>query len=331
MNRRERVIRAIEFDGPDRIPTYHYFYPEVLLRHGEWVEKMTRKFASDFGFGYLNTKYEWILGRKRRYIDEWGCTWFKKKRGLEGQVKGHPLSEWERLGTYRFPILLDLKEGYVLGSGGNLFERMQWLRGYRNLMVDLISERREMFVLRDKIVEYNIDLIDRSLESGVDGMIFSDDWGTQSRLMINPALWRKIFKPAYYRMFKDVHKGGAHVFFHSDGYIMDIIPDLIEIGVDVLTEIQLEVNGIDELGQRFGGKVCFEGGLDEQRILPWENTEKVMEHTKDAIKTLGCYDGGHIAGAAIGPDVPISNAEAVYEVIKKYGRYPKRIDLIERA
>lgn len=323
MNSRERVIRAIEFEGPDRVPVTHSVLPAALLKYGEKLERIFRKYPSDFGYGYTYTKGQWLLSKKRRYVDEWGCLWVKIRRGLQGQVKGHPLADWKALETYQFPKPPDSRRGYICGSGGILFERMQWLRGFENLMIDLITRRRETYVLRDRIVDYNLQVTKRFLESDVDGIGFGDDWGAQDRLMIKPSLWREFFKPAYKRMFDEVHKAGVYVHFHSDGYIMDIIPDLIEIGVDVLNP-QLPVNDIDELGEKFGGKLCFIAGLDRQKILPWGKPEEIVRHAKHAIKALGCYDGGYIGGGEINLDVPLANVEAMYKAFREYGRYPIR-------
>ncbi|MBC8275597.1 MAG: DUF3830 family protein [Chloroflexi bacterium] len=108
-----------------------------------------------------------------------------------------------------------------------------------------------------------------------------------------------------------MHKAGAHVWFHSDGYIMDIIPDFIEIGVDVLNLNQLNLNGIDEIGERFGGKVCFFGGLDQQRILPFGSVEEVERHVKHIIQTLAGYEGGYIAVAPLWDIMVVYGPEAI--------------------
>jgi len=296
-----------------------------MFKYGKRLERIFREYPSDFGYGDIPSTYPsqaYFLHGKKRYIDEWGCEWHMIKRGVLGQVKGHPLEDWDALKTYQFPEPPKLERGYIIGSGGNLFERMQWLRGFENLMVDLITKRKEVYTLRDKIVEYNLEVIKISLEYDVDGISFADDCGTQNGLMINPSLWREFFKPSYKRMFDEVHRAGKHVLFHSDGYIMDIIPDLIEIGVDVLWETELRVNGIGALGEKFGGKICFAGNLDTQRILPFGNTEDVKKHVIHAIQALGSYDGGFIGIGEIHDDVPLRNVKAMFKAFKKYGRYP---------
>jgi uroporphyrinogen-III decarboxylase len=244
------------------------------------------------------------------------------QKGILGQVKGHPLEDWNALKTYRFPRPPKLERKYLTGSGCNLFERMQWLRGFENLLIDLVTKRKEVYYLRDEIIRYNLEVIRESIEFDVDGISFSDDWGTQNGLMIRPSLWREFFKLAYKKMFDEVKKAGKHILFHSDGYIMDIIPDLIELGVDVLWEAELQVNGIDVLAEKFGGKICFLGNLDTQRILPFGSVEEVKNHAIHAIQALGNYDGGFIGDCEIHPDIPLCNVRAMFEAFMKYGKYP---------
>ncbi|MBO3802862.1 MAG: hypothetical protein JTT11_03150 [Candidatus Brockarchaeota archaeon] len=323
MDSRERVIRAIEFDLPDRIPITNAALPAAFSKYGGRLGRIFASYPSDFGANRPPSTYPeqaYFTGRRKTYVDEWGCEWSMIRRGIMGQVKGHPLSELGALETYRFPRIPEKK--YSLGDGGNLFERMQWLRGFENLMVDLVAGRKEAFLIRDEIVKYNLELAKRSIEIGADGICFADDWGTQRGLMISPPLWRKFFKPAYGRMFGEVKKARKHVFFHSDGYIVDIIPDLIELGVDVLAEAELQVNGIDSLAAKFGGRVCFLGNLDTQWILPFGSAEDVKRHALHALSALGCHDGGFIGDFEVHPDIPLSNVRAAFEAFAKYGRYP---------
>ncbi len=126
-------------------------------------------------------------------------------------------------------------------------------------------------------------------------------------------------------MFDAVHKAGAHVWFHSDGYFINIIPDLINIGVDVLNVNQLSLNGLDEIGERFGGKICFFGGLDSQWILPFGSVKEVEHHVRSVFQALASYEGGYIAvplSGGGGYDMPLVNLKVVLGTFEKYGTYP---------
>ena len=346
MNSRERVMKAIEFGGPDRIPIItwrtegfdYWLGYKGHERYRSQIEKILEEYPGDVY--YVDTP--WIgqgaygpdIGSETP--DEWGTVWTILEVGCI--ETGNPLADWGRLDTCQFPdplfyvppeakeaVRRHRNEEYVyVGTFGGYFQQMASLRGFENLMVDLITGPRELFILADRLLEYFLQLIGKWAEIGVDGMFFGDDWGTQERLMIRPSLWREFFKPRYEEMFDAVHQAGAHVWLHSDGYIMDIIPDFIEIGVDVLNVNQLSVNGIDELGERFGGKVCFLGGLDQQRILPLGSVEEVERHVKRVVQALAGYGGGYIAVALSGggADTPFANLKAALDAFTKYGTYP---------
>jgi len=323
LNSYERVVRAIEFDGPDRIPITHgWVAPAALCKYGSRLRRIFTKYPSDLGdyeIGGSLTDASYIGGE-----DEWGCVWEVIREGIIGQVKKHPLADWRALETYLLPKPQKPERRYRIGSGGNLFERMQWLRGFEKLMMDLITRRKELYILRDRIVNYNLEMAKISLESGVDAIAFGDDWGTQNRLMISPSLWREVFKPAYKRMFDTVHKRGAHVYFHSDGYVLDIIPDLIEIGVDIFNDDDLPINDVDKLGERFGGKICFASGGLIQSTFAAAKREEIVIEAKRIMSALGSHDGGYIAGCQMLEDVPLTNVETLYKTFWKHGRYPIR-------
>ena len=194
---------------------------------------------------------------------------------------------------------------------------MFYLRGMKKLFIDVMIGREEVYKLRDRILEYILKRIEKWTALGVDGIQFRDDWGTQYKPMIRPSLWRKIFRPAYYEMFKAVHDGGAYVHFHSDGMIQPIIRDLVEIGADVLN-LQLSTMNISELGQEFGGHVCFLGGFDRQLILPKGSVEEVTAHALEIIEALGKFNGGYIGGGEVGADVPLENVEAMLRTFWTY-------------
>jgi uroporphyrinogen-III decarboxylase len=163
-------------------------------------------------------------------------------------------------------------------------------------------------------------VIERSLRLGVDGIGFGDDWGTQTQLMISPRLWREFFKPRYKKMFDLIHSAGAHVYFHSDGMTLEIVPDLIEIGVDVLNP-QFSCLDLKALAQISGGKVCIATDLDRQFVLPFGTPEEVREHVREVVKTLWHPHGGIIGRGEIGPDVPLENAEAMFQAFREFGVY----------
>jgi len=337
MDSKERVIRCIKFECPDRIPiSYEGIYQAAFERYGNNLSEILKKYPSDFassGFSPVGVYRHEIPSenpRIKKFVDEWGCIWVKIYVGLEGQCVGHPLSDWDLLDKYEFPNPPHFKKiserdpsKYIVGWGPTLFERMQQLRGFQSLLIDIMKKRKEVRVLIDKILEYNLEFIRRLVETDVDAVSFADDWGTQNGLIINPEIWRDLFKPAYERMFKEVHRAGKHVFFHSDGKVNEIIPDLISCGIDVFYP-QFGILEIEEWDKICGGKVCIMASIDVQRIFPFGRPEEVSHYCKKVIETLASYDGGFIFAPEISWGIPLINIETAFKTFWKYGKYPKR-------
>jgi uroporphyrinogen decarboxylase len=333
-------MRAVEFEGPDRVPTMHQVFPGAFKAHGDKLRKILRQYPDDFvwesvfGMSHVDPRY-----RKGTFVDEWGCVWENRLEGVSGLVVQNPLKDADSLDSLVVPDPFEVcpggidlfdKIGKALKNAQEekysqvdylcLFERMQWLRGYVKLMTDFLANPSFVENLISKIVGYNLERIKRWNEMEVDAVYFGDDWGTQKGLMISPATWRKFFKPAYEEMFDLVHKGGKHVSFHTDGYTLDIIPDLIEIGADILN-VQSSIMGNKNLGEKFGGKVCFRSDLDRQRILPFGTPGAVRLHVMEIYEAFAKENGGLIAAGEIIQDVPLDNIVAMYEAFKEFAYY----------
>ena len=268
--------------------------------------------------------------------DDWGCGWLWNTPDYMGQAVAHPLSDWAALEGFRPPDPMTGEEGvrsmeeavrqdghrrFVFADGGELFQRMFFLRGFEDLLVDLLEDRPEVYALRDMVLTFDLKRIERWLETGlVDGIIFRDDWGSQSALMVRPDIWRKAFKPAYKRIVEAIHSGGACASFHSDGAIGEIVPDLVEIGWDELNP-QAHLMDVEDLGRRFGGRVCFRADIDRQRTLPMGTPEEVRALVERFFNAFGRFDGGYVGWGEMSSDVPIANGEAMLKAM--FGlRYP---------
>lgn len=334
MDSRERVMRAVEFDGPDRIPNGCYWLPGAIDRYGDELEALFREFPKDF-HQFVATFSSYVGYKEGVNVDPWGCVWKNINPGVLGRIIEHPLSDWENLSQYELPDpsdLVDFREleksirdsghdRYILGDSENFFERLHWLRGYEKTLIDLVTKSKELRELTDLLFQLKMRFIKLWLELDVDAVYFLDDWGTMRGLMIDPELWREHFKPLYKRMFDLVHRAGKHVFFHSDGYVLDIIPDFIEMGVDALN-IQVRLIGAEKIGKRFGGRICILADIDRQGILPFGTEETVKAHVKEIIQAFSGFDGGLISWGEIGPDVPLTNARSMLETFSRHGRYP---------
>lgn len=192
------------------------------------------------------------------------------------------------------------------------FERLQFLRGTENVMMDLGLGSSELEELLMMIHKFNLREIELWAQTAVDAIFFQDDWGSQHNLLISPQMWRERFKPIYQEYCSVIKSAGKLVFFHSDGHIMPIIPDLIEIGVDALNA-QLFCMDIEKIGAQFRGHITFWGEIDRQAVLPFGTPQEVEAAVKRVRSALEVDSGGVIAWCEWGNDVPRENIEAAYK------------------
>lgn len=337
MNGKERMIRAMTMTGPDRIPRRDLSdlaWTSVHKEYGKVLYELYKRYPSDVLFPRSRDERDpdaelVPVGETR--VDRWGVRWGRAREDEIGYPVEYPLVDWANLNDYEFPepmwddfdridgvIRQDGGEHYVLVDGGTLFQTMWRLRGMENVFLDLIEQREEIYALRDRIVSsWILPRIERWGTVGVDGIFFRDDWGSQQHLMIRPSLWRSCFKSAYKRIVDAAHQAGAFFHFHTDGMVRDIIPDLMEIGVD-LVNIQGALIGIQALGQEIEGQICVEGDIDRQFILPEGTVEKVEAHVKEYIEALGAYNGGFAAYLHVSYNVPLANVEAALRTLWEY-------------
>jgi uroporphyrinogen decarboxylase len=157
-------------------------------------------------------------------------------------------------------------------------------------------------------------------KAGVDAVFFGDDWGIQERLMINPKLWRELFKPWYKKFFEITHAEGLHVWFHSCGNVLDLVEDLIECQVDLLNPLQPQAMDLNNLAQKFRGRLSFHGGIDCQRTLPQGTPEAVRREVQERSRLLSTTVGGYVGGPSttIMPETPLENIIAMCEAFQEY-------------
>lgn len=335
MNSRERVTRAIHFQGPDRPPISHAILPSAQYHYGEALKKITDAVPEDFGWRLLpdlppeKLPPMYKAGFNR---DEFGTLWHVTEQGRCGIPVEFPIAaNWENYLDYKWPVFSAGVPRYRLYSGhmsGNseeyyarggwivFFEQMQQLHGFNATLMDLAEDRREIYRLRDDLLRFNLEWLDRWLAYPYQGLHFADDWGSQTSMLISPGKWRSFFKPVYAAMFSKVKAARLDVRFHSDGNILAIIPDLIELGVDVLN-CQCSLIGLEKL-KPFAGQVAFRTDLDRQHVLPFVSPEEVKRYIRNLFDSIGTPQGGIIACGEIIEDVPLANIAAMYEAFLEY-------------
>jgi len=214
----------------------------------------------------------------------------------------------------------------MIAFGGNLLEWGQYLCRMDQFLIDLVANRKKAEALLDKLVEMHLENLEKILEA-VDGFVqiiqMGDDLGTQLATEISPALYREVFKPRQRLIFETVKKRSSlHLFLHSCGSIVDLLPDLIEVGVEIINPVQTSARGMEpgRLKREFGRDLTFwGGGCDTQKVLPLGTVGEIDAQVKERIETFA-PGGGFVFTQVhnIMPHVPPRNIVAMYDAVKKY-------------
>lgn len=202
----------------------------------------------------------------------------------------------------------------VVGYGYGLLESAWIVRGYENFFSDLLLEPAFSDELLDILLERHLELLDELVKLPSDGIIFSDDYGDQRGVIIGPTLWRQYIKPRLARLYARVHAAGKIAFQHTCGCVFDIVPDLIDIGLDVLQSLQPEAMAVYEIKRRYGRNIRLWGGLGTQHLLPFGTPQEIRAEAERLRRELGA-GGGYVftSSKPVMREVPIANAVAMLE------------------
>lgn len=204
----------------------------------------------------------------------------------------------------------------VISFGLGLFERSWALRGMEDALMDIVGHPAFYEALLDRLAAHQMEIVDRLLELPVDGILFADDWGYQDGVMIGPDRWRRMFKPRYAQLYRRVRQAGKYVLTHCCGSIASIMPDLIEIGLDVYQSVQPEAkdNNPYDLKRKHGDRIAFWGGLGSQSVIPFGTPREIRAEVDRLCREMAAGGGYILAPAkALQPDTPTANAAAVVE------------------
>jgi hypothetical protein len=333
MNSRQRVRQAIEMKGPDRVPIMHGTLPGAVARHGKSLEALYQRYPEDVVHVGKATFGEFGPSIDEPSRDPWGCLWVRPSDEHKGRVTHHPLADWDALDDYQPPNLaddetIDAVVGRLEADGGRRYavaeaytfwQRMYYLHGFKATVTDLLLQPGRTAQLRDMVLDALLQRLERlAALPQLDAVRFCDGWGTQRALLIHPGLWREFFKPAYATMFDVVRRSGKHVWMHCYGMIEEILPDLIEVGVDVLN-LQSSLMDRRRLRTLFSGRICVLGEVDRQWTLPRGTPDDVRADVRADVDTFATPAGGLIAHGKVGGDVPLENIEAMLDEMARYG------------
>jgi uroporphyrinogen decarboxylase len=325
---RELVRRTLEFRAPARVPRQLWLLPWASLHYPREAAALVTRFPDDIlscpPFLLRPCRTEGNRYLPGTYVDEWGCTFTSVQAGIIGQVKSPLVTAWSRIDAVRPPVeALDLDverinafcrqtDRFVLsGCCPRPFERLQFLCGAERIFVGLAKRVPELRVLLRTIHDFYTQELEAWARTDVDGLMIMDDWGGQQGMLISPVVWHDLFKPLYADYIDIAHRHGKSLWMHSDGHILDILPDLIELGLDAIN-CQVACMGAAVLGERLGGRITFWGEVDRQHVLPTGTRADVWAAVRE-MKAALYRDGGVIAQCEFGPGANPDNIAAVFE------------------
>jgi uroporphyrinogen decarboxylase len=335
MTSKERVKKALRFEKADRVPRFIWLGAEtrrrLMERYNVSSLQLDFKLGNDIlqAWVSINGEMEREAEQGATFVDEWGITWLKD--GIYNSVVRHPLKDlsYAEIEKYPFPdpyepnrykylkeILVKYGEEYFIGAdvSGSLFEPAYHLRGMEDLMVDMLTGDETAGIILDKIMDFTLKTALECVRLGVDWIWLGDDLGSQQNMLMSPELWREYFKPRMAKIIAEIkrERPDIPVAYHSCGSMSPVIPDLVEIGVNVLNPIQESAAGMNqrEIKEKYGTKLALMCGLDTQTFLIKATANEVKAELARLERDLG-GNGGYILAAShhIQPDTPIENIE----------------------
>ena len=333
MNSRERVRRAIHFQGPDRLP--HYL-PDGKENDILWL--WTER-APDL--------QPWSdCDEHQQRMDAWGVTWERVNAETFGEVVKWPV-EITRQAEYHFPeenhwaYFSDVRAKiqannqacnpkYCLGVPGfcSLNEGTHNIMGLTNMFLAYYNHPDDLKTLIGRLAEQQRQSIRQLAECGCDGVMGYDDWGLQNRLMVKPQFIEEFFMPHYRANWGLAHDLGMEVWLHSCGDIIDILPQFVDAGLDVIQMDQQENMGLENLNKRVGGQLAFWCPVDIQKTMVDGSIENIVAYVKCLVATLGSHNGGLISMAYSTPEAVHHTPEklaAMCAAFREFGLYPSNL------
>jgi uroporphyrinogen decarboxylase len=346
MKPRERVEMALNHEIPDRCPMQISFTPEFAGRLGKDMALQGKSLHNPHGGGntyelerslgedMLLTSVGWANSYyqdDKPYTDEWGVGWEIHPYetpfgpGSYTEIAAHPLADDSAIQDYHPPdpnrpelyeasaqMIRDFKADYwIVGvTVTTIFETAWALRGLEQMMLDMVMTHELADHLLDIPYHYHLTAAKKLVELGVDMVWTGDDIGSQNQMMISPRMWRKYFKPRmanFVSTLKTINPA-VKIAYHTDGNVEPVIPEFIEIGIDVLNPIQPASMDPAKIKKEYGDQLCFWGTIDEQQTLPFGTPDDVAKEVRQRLETIG-YDGGLILAPThhVQLDTPLEN------------------------
>lgn len=356
MNSKERVLKAVAHLSTDRVPVDYWSRSDVTNKLVSYLslnseEELYKRLAIDFrkipinmhdpifekkATGILNGR-KYIIYDDGRFEDEWGIIkCLGSDRVYERWISGPfvttkdinsftwpDLNSFDSVQTLRTRVLAYQNRFALMGRIDLPFKICWHMRGFENYLCDMTLDPIFAKNLLKRIAIYQKEKGMRFIRAGIDIVGIYGDVGMQDRVLVNPSAWREIEKPVLAEMIKAFKEENPNIliFFHSDGNIMELIPDIVEIGVDIINPIQPECMDLVEIKKKYGNQITMHGTISLQKTLPKGSVEDVKHEIYERIKTCG-KNGGLIICPSnrFQNDIPLENIVAMYDAVLDYNK-----------
>ena len=344
------LLKAMYFKKPAWVPCRIHILPAAWLKHREALEDLVLrhpKVFPQFKKGSVDYNSDGFAPlAKGPTTDRWGTVWGSTARGMSSHVIDVPLANWDAFDEWRKNVPDPLTEGDSgpgpdwdaeakhlsdnkgwgnIGWAGILnhgffFMRLTYLRGFENLLMDFAVDDPKVHELIAILEDYCVTVTRKHIECGTEAAFFAEDLGMQTSLPISPEMWRKFVKPSYEKIMGQCRDRDIPILMHSDGHILEIIPDLVDVGVTMINP-QIRANGLAGLVEVAKGRVGIDLDLDRQ-LFPFATPAGIEAHITEAFEALYMDEGGLVLTAECAPDVPLENIEAICITMEKLCNLP---------
>ena len=345
---RNNYLKAVRFESPDFIPMFFAINPACWHHYDQnALEDLMEEHKFLFPnykrpVGFFIPEYGLDQRKNAPYKDFWGCVWETADDGITGSVHIHPLESWNDFDNFKAPdpetcngmfkvnwndikkSVEHTKKNNLITFGGlphgHTFLRLQDIRGYVNLIMDMADDEPRLHKLINMLSDFNLEIIKKWVYINPDIIMYPEDLGMQVGPMLSPDQFRKFIKPVYQRLMKPAREKGMLVHMHSDGDIRDLIDDIIDGGVQIIN-LQDLVNGIDWIKGKLAGKICIDLDIDRQKITVHGSPKDIDKLIREEVEKLGSKKGGLTMVFGLYPGTPIENVKAVMDAMEKYAGY----------
>jgi len=318
------LIESIKMQSPSEIPVGVGMLPAMWKKYGAELQRIVDEYPQFFGGRKVDYEHpETYIGgtyAAGEHVDEWGCVWSNIDDGMEAYVTGHPVKSEDDVFALKIPANRDGRLPH-----GFMYLRLLDLCGFELAMTMFAEEDEAIDTLISKVLEYNMYQIDAIMPRIGDIVYFGDDLGMQTGLAIGAERWRKYLKPCFSKMYKHIKekRPDTLIYMHTDGCIWEIMPDLMECGVDMINP-QFRANGVDNLYRVCRKNQIIPINLDlDRQLFPFATPSELDDHVRNAIETFYMKEGGLGINIELNYEVPLENVVALLDAAEKYRHYKK--------